>query len=33
MTGMLDELFSGDGEDRFAFGLDMMIAGLGAMAR
>ncbi len=31
MTSMLDELFSGDGEERFAFGLDMMIAGLGAM--
>jgi AcrR family transcriptional regulator len=32
MTSMLDEMFSGDGEQRFAFGLDMMIAGLAAMA-
>jgi AcrR family transcriptional regulator len=32
ITGMVDELFSGDGEQRFAFGLDMLIAGLGAMA-
>jgi AcrR family transcriptional regulator len=32
ITSMLDELFTGDGEERFAFGLDMMIAGLGAMS-
>jgi AcrR family transcriptional regulator len=32
LTDMLDELFSGDGDQRFAFGLDMLIAGLGAMA-
>jgi AcrR family transcriptional regulator len=31
ITGMLDEMFTGDGDQRFAFGLDMMIAGLGAM--
>jgi AcrR family transcriptional regulator len=31
ITSMLDQLFTGDGEQRFAFGLDMMIAGLGAM--
>jgi AcrR family transcriptional regulator len=33
ITSMLDELFTGGGEERFAFGLDMMIAGLGAMGR
>ena len=33
MASMLDEMFSGDGGDRFGFGLDMMIAGLGAMVR
>jgi AcrR family transcriptional regulator len=33
ITSMLDELFTGGGEQRFAFGLDMMIAGLGAMVR
>jgi AcrR family transcriptional regulator len=31
MTSMLDEMFTGDGDQRFAFGLEMMIAGLGAM--
>lgn len=33
ITSMLDELFTGGGEERLAFGLDMMIAGLGAMVR